>query len=98
MALTRAEQSKYNLFLWYFSWTQVRLIYYCRPKIFDVTEEGVELFMPLDRRTRNHVKSMYIGAMVVGVDMVTGFTAMLKSANPSARSFLFLKILKVGLS
>jgi hypothetical protein len=43
-----------------------------------MTEEKVVLMMSLDRRTRNHVRSMYIGAMVVGVDMVTGFTAMVR--------------------
>ena len=52
MALTWSERLKYNLYLWYFSWTKVRLIHYCRPKIYDITEEGVDLFMPLDRRTR----------------------------------------------
>ncbi|MEA1882565.1 MAG: DUF4442 domain-containing protein [Candidatus Marinimicrobia bacterium] len=94
MALTRMEQFKYNLYLWYFSWTQVRLIHYCRPKIADVTEEGIDLFMPLDRRTRNHVKSMYIGAMVVGVDMVTGFTAMLKIRESKRKVILIFKDLK----
>ena len=59
---------KYNLYLWYFGLTKVRLIHFIRPKIIDVNKEGVTLFMPLDRRTRNHVRSMYIGAMVVGVD------------------------------
>ena len=55
MALTTKERFKYNLYLWYFGLTQVRLINYCRPKIFDITEDGVTLLMPLDRRTRNHV-------------------------------------------
>ncbi|MBC8345747.1 MAG: DUF4442 domain-containing protein [Candidatus Marinimicrobia bacterium] len=94
MALSWTERLKYNLFLWYFSWKKVRLIHYCRPKIFDVTEEGVELFMPLDRRTRNHVKSMYIGAMVVGVDMVTGFTAMLRIRESRRNVILIFKDLK----
>ena len=39
MALTMTEQLKYNLYLWYFSLTQVRLIHYCRPKIHDITEK-----------------------------------------------------------
>ena len=85
------ERLKYNLYLWYFSLTQVRLIHYCRPKIHDITEDGVTLFMPLDRRTRNHVKSMYIGAMVVGVDMVAGFTAMLKIRKSKRNVILIFK-------
>ena len=91
MALTVTERLKYNLYLWYFSLTQVRLIHYCRPKIHDITEDGVTLFMPLDRRTRNHVKSMYIGAMVVGVDMVAGFTAMLKIRKSKRNVILIFK-------
>ena len=91
MALTMTERLKYNLYLWYFSLTQVRLIHYCRPKIHDITEDGVTLFMPLDRRTRNHVNSMYIGAMVVGVDMVAGFTAMLKIRKSKRNVILIFK-------
>ncbi len=94
MALTAADRFKYNLYLWYFGLTKVRLIHYCRPKIFDITDEGVELLMPLDRRTRNHVRSMYIGAMVVGVDMVTGFTAMLKIRESKRNVILIFKDLK----
>ena len=94
MALTWSERLKYYLYLWYFSWTKVRLIHYCRPKIYDITEEGVDLFMPLDRRTRNHVNSMYIGAMVVGVDMVTGFTAMIRIRESKRNVILIFKDLK----
>ena len=54
------------------------------------------LFMPLDRRTRNHVKSMYIGAMVVGVDLVTGFTAMLKILESKKNIILIFKDLKAN--
>ncbi len=96
MALSVKERFKYNFYLWYFGLTQVRLIHYCRPKIVDVNEEGVTLFMPLDRRTRNHVRSMYIGAMVVGVDMVTGFTALLKIRESKRNVILIFKDLKAN--
>ena len=96
MALSVKERFKYNFYLWYFGLTQVRLIHYCRPKIVDVNAEGVTLFMPLDRRTRNHVRSMYIGAMVVGVDMVTGFTALLKIRESKRNVILIFKDLKAN--
>ena len=96
MALSIKERFKYNFYLWYFGLTQVRLIHYCRPKIIDVNAEGVTLFMPLDRRTRNHVRSMYIGAMVVGVDMVTGFTALLKIRESKRNVILIFKDLKAN--
>ena len=96
MSLTLKERFKYNFYLWYFGLTQVRLIHYCRPKIVDVNKDGVTLFMPLDRRTRNHVRSMYIGAMVVGVDMVTGFTALLKIRESKRNIILIFKDLKAN--
>ena len=96
MSLTLKERFKYNFYLWYFGLTQVRLIHYCRPKIVDVNKDGVTLFMPLDRRTRNHVRSMYIGAMVVGVDMVTGFTAFLKIRESKRNVILIFKDLKAN--
>ena len=96
MALSLKERFKYNFYLWYFGLTQVRLIHYCRPKIVDVNKDGVTLFMPLDRRTRNHVRSMYIGAMVVGVDMVTGFTALLKIRESKRNVILIFKDLKAN--
>ena len=52
--------------------------------------------MPLDCRTRNHVRSMYIGAMVVGVDMVTGFTALLKIRESKRNVILIFKDLKAN--
>lgn len=77
MALSFSKKIKYNLYLWYFGLTKVKLIYFCRPKIIDLTNKKVIVSMPLNRRTRNHVSSMYMGAMIVGVDLVVGITAQL---------------------
>ena len=96
MALSFKDRFKYNLYLWYFGLTKVRLINYCRPQIVDVSEKGVTLLIPLNRRTRNHVKSMYIGVMTVGVDLVTGFTAMLKIRESKRNVILIFKDMKAN--
>ena len=96
MALSFKDRFKYNLYLWYFGLTKVRLINYCRPQIVDVSEKGVTLLIPLNRRTRNHVKSMYIGVMTVGVDLVTGFTAMLKIQESKRNVILIFKDMKAN--
>ena len=96
MALSFKDRFKYNLYLWYFGLTKVRLINYCRPQIVDVSEKGVRLLIPLNRRTRNHVKSMYIGVMTVGVDLVTGFTAMLKIRESKRNVILIFKDMKAN--
>ena len=96
MALSFKDRFKYNLYLWYFGLSKVRLINYCRPQIVDVSEKGVTLLIPLNRRTRNHVKSMYIGVMTVGVDLVTGFTAMLKIRESKRNVILIFKDMKAN--
>ena len=96
MALSFKSRLKYNLFLWYFGLTKVRLINYCRPQIVDVSDKGVILLIPLNRRTSNHVGSMYIGVMTVGVDLVTGLTAMLKIRESKRNVILIFKDLKAN--
>ena len=76
--------------------TKVRLINYCRPQIVDVSDKGVILLIPLNRRTSNHVGSMYIGVMTVGVDLVTGLTAMLKIRESKRNVILIFKDLKAN--
>jgi len=51
MALKFKNKLQYNLFLWYFGLTKVRLINFIKPKIIDVNDKGVTLSMPLNRRT-----------------------------------------------
>ena len=91
MALTFKERFKHNLFLWFFGLTKVRMILFCRPKIVDITDEKVVLYIPLNRQTRNHIKSMYIGTMTVGADLVTGLTAMLSIRRSKRKIILIFK-------
>ena len=91
MALTFKERFKHNLFLWFFGLTKVRMILFCRPKIVDRTDEKVVLYIPLNRQTRNHIKSMYIGTMTVGADLVTGLTAMLSIRRSKRKIILIFK-------
>ena len=89
MSLSFKERLKHNLYILFFGLTKVRLILFCRPKIIDITNDEVILSVPLNRKTRNHVGSMYIGAMTVGVDLVTGLTAML-SIRKSKRNIVVI--------
>ena len=91
MALTFKERFKHNLFIWFFGLTKVRLILFCRPKIVDINDDEVILCIPLNRKTRNHVNSMYIGVMTVGADLVTGITAMLNIRKSKRNIVLIFK-------
>ena len=70
------------------------MIGYCRPRVINVSDTEVVLSIPLNRRTRNHVGSMYIGAMTVGVDFVTGLTATISIKKSKKNIVLIFKDLK----
>jgi len=54
---------------------KIPMIGYCRPRIVDWSPEEVTVRIPLRRRTRNHFKSMYFGALMVGADLTAGLHA-----------------------
>lgn len=51
------------------------MIGFCRPKISNWSPEKVQIHIPLRRRTRNHFRSMYFGALMVGADLTAGLHA-----------------------
>ena len=59
-----------------FGITKVPMIWYCRPKVIQHTDERIEIKIPLKRKTKNHLGSMYFGALAVGADITGGFLAM----------------------
>ena len=71
-----SQKLKTNLFINYFGLTKVPLIFYCRPKVVDISSESVTLKIPLLRRNKNHVGSMYIGVLAVGADLSSAILAL----------------------
>ncbi|MEH0690350.1 DUF4442 domain-containing protein [Vibrio cholerae] len=71
--------TKANFYLNYFGFLKVPLIWLCRPKILQLDEQRVEVKIPLKRRTKNHLGSMYFGVLAVGADVAGGFMAMSKA-------------------
>ena len=68
--------TKANLYLKIFGITKIPLLFFCRPKIIELDSKVVEIKIPLKRRTKNHLNSMYFGALSVGADITGGFLAM----------------------
>ena len=50
----------------FFGFAKVAMIYYCKPKVIYVDDDSLEIKIPLNRRTKNHINSMYFGALSVG--------------------------------
>ena len=65
-----------NLFLKLFGIRKVPLIAYVNPKIIECNRTSVIVKIKLNRRTKNHLNSMYFGALAIGADIAGGFLAM----------------------
>lgn len=48
------------------------MIGYLKPQIVKLTDSDIVICLPLKRRSRNHLNSMYFGALAVGADLAGG--------------------------
>lgn len=64
--------TRFKFFLWKFSHFQVAMIGYLRPKLITLNDDDIVIRLPLNRRSRNHLHSMYFGALAVGADLAGG--------------------------
>jgi acyl-coenzyme A thioesterase PaaI-like protein len=72
------QRLKANLGLRLFAWRYIPLIGFCGPVIEQMDERALRIRMPLGWRTRNHLGSMYFGALTTGADLVGGLLVMEK--------------------
>lgn len=72
---------KANLKLTFFGIWKIPLLFFCRPKIIEYSPERTVVKIPLRRRTKNHLNSMYFGALAVGADVTGAFIAFDKIAS-----------------
>jgi acyl-coenzyme A thioesterase PaaI-like protein len=63
---------------------RVPMLLFVGPRVLEVDEEGCAVEIPLGWRSRNHVGSMYFGALCTGADLAGGFNAFraIRSAHP----------------
>lgn len=67
---------KTNMKLRLFSLLKIPLILFCNPKVIKLEEDICEVVIPLSYRTKNHLGSMYFGALAIGADLAIAFIAM----------------------
>lgn len=68
----------YTLLLRAWAFFKVPMLFWIRPRIERYSEEEIEISIPLMRRTRNHLHSMYFGVLACGADIAAGLIAMIK--------------------
>lgn len=64
--------TRFKFFLWYFGFFKVAMIGYLRPRLITLNDREIVVRLALRRRSRNHLGSMYFGALAVGADLAGG--------------------------
>jgi len=81
-------QMKWKLFL--LGLIKIPIIGYVKPKLIQIDDEEISIKIKLRKRTKNHLNSMYFGALAVGADIAGGLHAYYFSeASGKKISFAF---------
>ena len=59
-----------------FGITKIPLLFLVSPKVRRLSAEGCEISVPLNYFTKNHLGSMYFGALTIGADTAVGLLAL----------------------
>ncbi len=75
MPTTGSSLRKMRWLLFLMGLVKIPLIGFVRPKLLAIDGQSVRVRIKLRRRTRNHLGSMYFGALAVGADVAGGIHA-----------------------
>jgi acyl-coenzyme A thioesterase PaaI-like protein len=70
---------KANWGLTLFAWRYIPLIGFCKPRIVRMDSKTLEVTMPHSWRTKNHLGSIYFGALAIGADLAGAFLVFSKA-------------------
>jgi len=73
---------------------KIPMLGYIRPKIVELNEDTCTVRVPLRRRTKNHLNSMYFGALSAGADCAGGLIAMAAIRRSGQKVALIFKDFK----
>jgi acyl-coenzyme A thioesterase PaaI-like protein len=75
MQTNKVELRKMRFKLFLLGFFKIPLIWFVRPKLIHISEKEVEILIKLRRRSKNHLNSMYFGALAIGADLAGGIQA-----------------------
>lgn len=78
-----------RLRLWTFF--RIPLLFFLRPSVVEASPSRTVIRIPLSRRSRNHLGSMYFGALCAGADLAGALTAMRRIEATGRRVSLIFK-------
>lgn len=75
MPQKKTSLSKMRRMLWLMGIVKIPMIAYTKPRLIQLDDEQSLVRIKLRRRTKNHLNSMYFGALAVGADVAAGLHA-----------------------
>jgi acyl-coenzyme A thioesterase PaaI-like protein len=85
------EKTRETLSLRLFGFTKIPLLFYVGVSVAEISPERMVVRIPLRRRTKNHLGSMYFGALCIGADCAPGAFAMYLIRQQPARISMVFK-------
>ncbi|MBL90432.1 MAG: DUF4442 domain-containing protein [Myxococcales bacterium] len=70
---------------------KIPVLNYVKPRFVEMNDEYSVLCIPLTRRTKNHVNSMYFAVLAAGADAASGFLAARHISNTKKNIVLVFK-------
>lgn len=70
------EKFRDQFFINAWSFFNVPMLFWLRPKIVEIKNDKTIISIPLNKRSKNHLNSMYFGALAAGADCAGGILAM----------------------
>ncbi len=91
--LSKSIPKKYQdtLFVRLFGLTKVPMILFVSPSVVRLDDKECIVKIPLNRRTKNHLNSMYFGVLATGADIAGGLAAMKEITDSKKKVALSFK-------
>lgn len=83
--------TRFKYFLWSFGRFKIPLIGHLKPKLIAFDSKRAVLKLPLTRRSKNHLNSMYFGALAVGADLAGGLHGFYYTSQLNLKMSLVFK-------
>jgi acyl-coenzyme A thioesterase PaaI-like protein len=77
--------------VWLFGALKVPMLFWLRPVVLELSDQRCVVKMALTRRSQNHLRSMYFGALAAGADCAGGLMAMARIQHSGQRIDLSFK-------
>ena len=83
--------TRFKFFIWCFGRFKVPLIGHLKPRLIKLTDQEIVIKLKLNRRSKNHLNSMYFGALAIGADLAGGLHGFYHAEQANVKLSLAFK-------